>query len=63
MYSVFSSGDLDFLELETIGAMWLDRGQVGPCELVSETWIARGSVEKLTGLLAAHCGVLLGVQA
>lgn len=52
MYSVFSGGDLNFYELETVGPMKLNGGLVGACELHSETWIAQGPVDVLAGLLA-----------
>ena len=59
LYSVFSGGSLGFFELETIGAMRIESGRVGPCPLVSRTWMARGPADVLIRLLRDAWGVTL----
>ena len=59
MYSVFNGGDLDFFELETIGAMQLRNGHLARSTLVSTTVILRAPLAVLTGYLSERCGIAL----
>ena len=59
MYSVFSGGDLDFFELETIGAMQTENGQVAGGSLSSRTTIMSGPVAALREWLRRKHGVSL----
>jgi hypothetical protein len=59
LYSVFSGGDLNFFELETIGAMQTDGAIVRVSRLVSKTMIFRGPVELLTHWLQQRHGIAL----
>jgi hypothetical protein len=47
LFSVFNGGDLDFYELETIGALQTVKGRIAPSRLQSETLILQGPVPEL----------------
>ncbi len=47
LYSVFNGGDLDFYELETIGALQTCNDLVAPSRIQSETLILQGPISEL----------------
>jgi hypothetical protein len=57
LYSVFSGGDLDFFELETIAPLHTDGHVVRASRLVSETRILAGPLDLLKGWLAQRHGI------
>lgn len=59
LYSVFSGGELNFFELETIGAMQTDGSVVRPGRLVSKTMIFAGPVDVLTRWMERRHGIAL----
>ncbi len=58
-YSVFDGGELGFFELETIGAMAVRDGRVGPSRLVSETLVLQGPLPALEHYLGEREGLRL----
>ena len=59
MYSIFSGGELNFFELETIGAMNVKNGYIKSCELISETLIIRGATDELVKFIASQWGIIV----
>ena len=59
LYSIFNGGELNFFELETIGAMRLAGGTLAPSTLVSETTLLKGEMNELERYLAEREGLRL----
>jgi len=59
LYSVFNGGDLDFFELETVGAMRVFDGRLGVSILPSTTAILAGRLEELLRYLSELEGLQL----
>lgn len=59
LFSIFNGGDLNFFELETIGAMNTTDGFLATSALYSETLILKGSTTELLRYLSEREGVQL----
>ncbi len=59
LYSVFNGGELDFFELETIGAMQTVNGRLATSSLLTQTVILRGEPRKLLACLLETEGLRL----
>ncbi|GMV95287.1 MAG: hypothetical protein AMXMBFR82_50650 [Candidatus Hydrogenedentota bacterium] len=59
LYSIFNGGELNFFELETIGAMNVVDGKLAPSTLVSETTLLKGDSNELKRYLAECEGLRL----
>lgn len=62
LYSIFNGGDLNFFELETIGAMNTTNGCLATSALYSETLILKGSTTELIRYLSEREGVRLEIS-
>jgi hypothetical protein len=58
LYSIFSGGDMNLFELETIAAMRTDGSVVQPSRLVSKTMIFEGPISVLTQWLEQRHGIV-----
>lgn len=57
LFSIFNGGELNFFELETIGAMQVADGCIAASTLVSETTILKGKMGELRRYLAEQEGL------
>ena len=57
LYSIFNGGELDFFELETIGAMQTDARLLSASALHSQTLILKGALDQLLRYLAEQVGI------